>query len=662
MSISRRTNIAIVLISALVTVVILMLAVRLPFYIKKHDEAIIVTEADGIYNLSDISDNAASYKLLPGAFFYPEQLLNPVDIEQAEAVPLAEYNEVNGADYLTQRFVIILPDSNKVYRLQIEVSGRHAMRIYANGAFVGSSGQVGISKETSEVWENNTVCYASPTNGRIDLIIQLSQFYHFRSGARIAELNLSDSAYYDDPWLSTELKGMILIGAFAGQAIVLLLVFFLLSRTPATLYFAFGCLAVALREAVQSQAWTYFPISGSQSFVLEYLSVVLITVFVSLYLGQYIQNHILRVIQYLSISVSIIFGIVILFGDSTLYTSLISYYQLFLVVLIIPGVGGLFWSMRDLGSEQGAALYGIAVFFLAAVSDIVMYNNIFGYQHPKTPVTETSMLVFVLAQTVSLFLMNNRILTEAKQAEHQLTLEKAALEKVNRLKTEFLGNVSHELKTPLTVMSGYAQSTRQMAENQDSIDKSEIKRRMKLISSEAERLSLMVGQILDVTRMEEGQMTMERKRCYLDEVIYKTVETHYPLLNKNNNQLNINIEHALPAVYADPARISQVIVNLVSNAVRFTHDGQIRIDVNRDGDHIEICVRDTGSGISEDKLPHVFDRYNSIIGKQGSTGTGLGLFICKHIIEQHEGKISIASVFGEGTSVCFKLPVDETSS
>jgi hypothetical protein len=340
-----------------------MLAVRLPFYIKKHDEAIIVTEADGIYNLSDISDNAASYKLLPGAFFYPEQLLNPVDIEQAEAVPLAEYNEVNGADYLTQRFVINLPDSNKVYRLQIEVSGRHAMRIYANGAFVGSSGQVGISKETSEVWENNAICYASPTNGRIDLIIQLSQFYHFRSGARIAELNLSDSAYYDDPWLSTELKGMILIGAFAGQAIVLLLMFFLLSRTPATLYFAFGCLAVALREAVQSQAWTYFPISGSQSFVLEYLSVVLITVFVSLYLGQYIQNHILRVIQYLSISVSIIFGIVILFGDSTLYTSLISYYQLFLVVLIIPGVGGLFWSMRDLGLEQGAALYGIAVFF-----------------------------------------------------------------------------------------------------------------------------------------------------------------------------------------------------------------------------------------------------------------------------------------------------------
>jgi hypothetical protein len=74
-----------------------------------------------------------------------------------------------------------------------------------------------------------------------------------------------------------------------------------------------------------------------------------------------------------------------------------------LVVLIIPGVGGLFLSLRDLGLEQGAALYGIAVFFLAAVSDIVMYNNIFGYKHPKTPVTETSILVFVLAQTVSLF-------------------------------------------------------------------------------------------------------------------------------------------------------------------------------------------------------------------------------------------------------------------
>jgi hypothetical protein len=104
------------------------------------------------------------------------------------------------------------------------------MRIYANGAFVGSSGQVGISKETSEVWENNTVCYASPTNGRIDLIIHLSEFYHFRSGASIAELNLSDSAYYDDPWLSTELKGMILIGLCRSGYSAITCVF-LLSRT-----------------------------------------------------------------------------------------------------------------------------------------------------------------------------------------------------------------------------------------------------------------------------------------------------------------------------------------------------------------------------------------------------------------------------------------------
>jgi signal transduction histidine kinase len=182
---------------------------------------------------------------------------------------------------------------------------------------------------------------------------------------------------------------------------------------------------------------------------------------------------------------------------------------------------------------------------------------------------------------------------------------------------------------------------------------------MTLISSEAERLSLMVGQVLDVTRMEEGRMVMEPVRCYTDEIIHAAIETHYPILNKNRNRLDIRIESGLPALHADPARISQVIVNLISNAVRFTADGVITISVKKKNERILICVSDTGIGIAAERLPNIFERYSKKQNSSGGqdTGTGLGLYICKHIVEQHDGEIWIESEEGCGTSVFFTLPL-----
>lgn len=265
------------------------------------------------------------------------------------------------------------------------------------------------------------------------------------------------------------------------------------------------------------------------------------------------------------------------------------------------------------------------------------------------------MLVFVVAQTVSLFQMNKRVLGEAKEVEHKLEAEKEALKSLNRLKTEFLGNVSHELKTPLTVMSGYAQTTKQLAQRSDTLEGTEISRRMTLISCEAERLSLMIGQILDVTRMEEGRMVMDPVHCHIDEIIHAAIETHYPILNKNQNRLNICVESGLPAIYADPARISQVVVNLISNTVRFTSNGVITISERQENSKILILVSDTGIGIVSERLINIFERYGKKQKSGGGqdTGTGLGLYICKHIVEQHGGEIWIESEVGRSTSVFF---------
>ncbi|WP_242864206.1 sensor histidine kinase [Anaerotignum neopropionicum] len=637
-----------------------MALVSLTWFPGAVPKSITVTEQNGIYDLSNITDlEKTVIKLAPVTTYYPNTYLMPANentsvpesVDQFESIP---------AQYLSQRFILNLPDNSDTYALTFTLSGRHAMRVYVNGRLAGQTGKPGTTKLNTEVWENNITVDAAAEDGKMEIILHSAQFYHAKRGASLAELSLNKSGTVPDVFTFHRIKGMAVMGALLCAAVLLLGIYLILSRTRATLYFALACVVMALRECLQSQAWTYFLIHGNLSFMLEYLSVVLLTIFLSLYLGQFAIGKFLRVVQYTAILGSCIYGACILFGDSIFYTQVLKYYQILLVLCIVPGITVLFFKMRNPIKEQAAAMYGIAVFYLAAISDIVMYSDVLG-DHTNTPISETAMLVFVLAQTVSLFQMNNRVLGEAKEAEQKLEVEKTALEDLNRLKTEFLGNVSHELKTPLTVMSGYAQTTKQLAGQPDTLDKGEVSRRMTLISSEAERLSLMVGQVLDVTRMEEGRMVMEPVRCYVDEIIHAAIETHYPILNKNRNRLDIRIEGGLPAVHADPARISQVVVNLISNAVRFTADGVITISVRKEYDKILICVSDTGIGIATERILHIFERYSKKQKSGGGqdTGTGLGLYICKHIVEHHGGEIWIESEKGHGTSVFFNLPVHQ---
>lgn len=621
-------------------------------------DCVVISEENGIYDLRDLENiQSEVIQLTPSTVYYPNTYLNPGEADTTIPESVDAYEAIR-AEYLSQRFVIKLPDTSDTYMLTFTLSGRHAMRVFVNGRQTAQTGQPASTKQGTEVWENNITFHATAINGEMDIILNSAHFYHEKRGASLATLSINKSGTGTDPFLSSRLKGIAVMGALLCAAVLLMGMYVMLSHTRATLYFAIACLVMALRECLQSQAWIYFRIHGNFSFMLEYMSMVLLTIFLALYHGQYATSKFLKVVQHSVILGSVIYGIILLFGDSIFYTSILKYYQLLIVICIVLGISVLFWKMRNPMKEQAAAMFGIAFFFLAAVYDILMYSSLFD-KAIKTPISEIAMLVFVLAQTVSLFQINNRMLGEAKELEQKLESEKNALEILNRLKTEFLGNVSHELKTPLTVMSGYAQITKQLADKSDVLDGAEVSRRMTLISSEAERLSLMVGQVLDVTRMEEGRMVMEPVSCYIDEIVHTAVETHYPILNKNQNRLEIRIESGIPATYADPARISQVIVNLISNAVRFTSDGVIRITGTIKDDCIRVCVADTGIGISPERLPNIFVRYGKKQKSSGGqdTGTGLGLYICKHIVTQHGGEIWIESKEGEGTQVFFTLPI-----
>ncbi|MEA4932902.1 MAG: HAMP domain-containing sensor histidine kinase [Lawsonibacter sp.] len=170
----------------------------------------------------------------------------------------------------------------------------------------------------------------------------------------------------------------------------------------------------------------------------------------------------------------------------------------------------------------------------------------------------------------------------------------------------------------------------------------------------------MVGQILDVTRIDENRMVLTPAECSLTEVIQNTLSTYYPILNRNNNKLSLKLPRDLPKARADAARVSQVLVNLIANAIRHTNRGQIVVSAATQGNFIEVAVADNGEGIASKRIPLLFERYksrdsaNSTRGR--NNGTGLGLFICKHIVEAHGGCIRVESCEGAGTTVRFTLP------
>ena len=253
-------------------------------------------------------------------------------------------------------------------------------------------------------------------------------------------------------------------------------------------------------------------------------------------------------------------------------------------------------------------------------------------------------IVFIIVSAVL-----SKKLSDPVVSEHDM------LVRVNEMKTAFLSDASHELKTPLSAMSGYAQNAE--IELLNGGEKRSVQEKLKRISSEANRMALMVTQILDATRIEEGRMVLELSSCDIDGLVRETVETYFSVLNKNNNRLALRIPLELPSIEADPSRLKRVFVNLISNALKHTYNGTILIKAEADEGFIKVTVKDTGSGISPEDMPHIWERYYK--GKHSETGTGLGLFICKFIIESHGGKIWAESELGKGTEFTFTLPLSK---
>jgi PAS domain S-box-containing protein len=245
------------------------------------------------------------------------------------------------------------------------------------------------------------------------------------------------------------------------------------------------------------------------------------------------------------------------------------------------------------------------------------------------------------------------------QRTSELEIEKEHAQSADRLKSAFLATMSHELRTPLNSIIGFTGIL--MKEAPGPLN-DEQKKQLGMVQNSARHLLSLINDILDISKIEAGQLKMNLQQFDLSEVIYKVVETNKPFADKKNLILTVSIDENINDITSDNLRVQQILLNLVNNAIKFTEIGTISINCFSFGGFVKIQITDTGMGIESEKIEQLFKPFMQI--DTGLTrkheGTGLGLSICKKLTEMLNGKIEVESKYGYGSTFTVTLPINKT--
>ncbi len=264
------------------------------------------------------------------------------------------------------------------------------------------------------------------------------------------------------------------------------------------------------------------------------------------------------------------------------------------------------------------------------------------------PTPVTNLLQTFATQSV-LAIQNARLFREIEEKGRQL-------EAASRHKSQFLANMSHELRTPLNAILGY---TELIVDNIYGQLPDRIREILERVQKNGRHLLGLINDVLDLSKIEAGQLTLSLADYSIQDVVYSVLSAAESLAAAKDLRLNVSLPPDLPPGKGDERRITQVLLNLVGNAIKFTEAGEIRVDVKAAGGAYSVLVHDTGPGISASEQEKIFEEFHqadtSSTRKKG--GTGLGLSIARRIIEMHGGRIAVDSVVGQGSTFWFTLPI-----
>jgi len=291
-----------------------------------------------------------------------------------------------------------------------------------------------------------------------------------------------------------------------------------------------------------------------------------------------------------------------------------------------------------------------------------------GTEKVDTLVTEgDEELITILSNQLGQALENARLFEKTWQAHQELekrveqrtrelTLALEEVKRISKRKTDFVSSVSHELRTPLTSVKGYASI---LLTEKLGVLPQEVKLRIEKINRHSDELAQLVNDLLDISRIESGRVTMKAEQKDLKKIAEEVGELLSVQLKDRQIELIIDMPGDATAAAVDASQIKRVFINIIGNALKFTPPkGKITISSYKTGKNIQVDINDTGCGIPEEAREAIFEEFYRVDNtiNESVKGTGLGLALVKHIIEAHKGKIWVTSKVGAGSTFSFTLP------
>jgi signal transduction histidine kinase len=280
------------------------------------------------------------------------------------------------------------------------------------------------------------------------------------------------------------------------------------------------------------------------------------------------------------------------------------------------------------------------------------YVNPAGLQSPYAQYILSAKLLLLLIVAV----LCGLLLEQLRQEQHETEREReqvARLRALDELRRGFVSAVSHELRTPLTCVKT---SVELLSATSDGFSAEQVEL-VRTIEHHVGRLEALLTDLLEIIKLEAGQITLSKQPTDLRLLVSRAVETVRPLSDRKDQSVHLDWPEIVSQVEVDRRRIEQVLNNILSNAVKFTpRQGRIEVRMTETAHSLRVCVADSGPGIPDKDQAHIFDKFYVVADGRGLSGLGLGLFVAREMIELHEGHIWVESRLGEGSNFCFEVP------
>lgn len=528
-----------------------------------------------------------------------------------------------------------------------------AYELYIDGSLISSNGVVGTEDGQFTPWYRPRTVEFVPESSNFNIIVHVSNYVYARGGMWYT-LNMGTPEQIRSMNRIAIDKDLLLIGALLVMAFYYMNIYLLRRKDKSSLFYVFMCLTFALRTLVYGDFLIYRvtpTITYHGIVIIDYMTMCYFPIFAAFMIGELFPEECSKKILRIFAGYAAVITLIFLLTPISFFTDLI---YLFNITALLIGsypiicVAKAFLKRKK---DSMTILLGALPLIMSATHDMLYQSN--RIQSSIGELVPVGLFVLLLMQS---FVLARR----SAEAFHNVNELSQKLLKLDKIKDEFLANTSHELRTPL---SGILGITEAMLKGGDGELNARQRQNLSVVASSSRRLANLVNDILDYSKMKNGDILLNIRPIQLEGLIHAVVNVFQQLSRTKDYMIMSDIAGELPPVMADENRVVQILYNLVGNAVKFTLQGYIKISAMRRGAMVEICISDTGEGIPEDKLEDIFKSFEqvdtSLTRRHG--GTGLGLPITKHLVELQGGTIWVESHPGTGSRFTFTLPVADSN-